>query len=249
MEMSLRPPTILLAEDEDVMRTYMARALVALGYRVHTADHGAAALAMYEFLQGQVDLLVTDIVMPYIDGVELAKRLGVRYRETFSCLFCTGFSVGAVKAETEFEGSCVLTKPFHLRTFVEAVESRIGESAPIHRKRLKVSGNVEDHFDLMKVFYANIFSFDPRELFGDKERFFDELERLGCLSASVKDISRAIIIDQGKMRNPRLGNEIQAWLSAASSDIRARSSVEEWTWATGSLFQLTMGFLGYFRWQ
>mgnify|MGYP000163786968 CR=1 FL=1 len=63
---------ILLAEDDDAMRGYLSRALERNGYHVTTAASGTEALQFVE--SGTFDLLLTDIVMPGMDGIELAKR-------------------------------------------------------------------------------------------------------------------------------------------------------------------------------
>ena len=63
---------ILLAEDDNSMRVYLARALERTGYHVVAVDNGAAAIPL---LQSEpFDLLLTDIVMPEMDGIELAQK-------------------------------------------------------------------------------------------------------------------------------------------------------------------------------
>jgi two-component system cell cycle response regulator CpdR len=84
---------ILLAEDEEAMRTYLARALVNAGYDVVAVDRGTAALPYLQ--QEHFDLLLSDIVMPEMDGIELAQR-------------CAEISPQ--------------TKPFHLRDLVAEVQ-------------------------------------------------------------------------------------------------------------------------------
>ena len=63
---------ILLAEDDDSMRTYLARALERVGYAVVAVDSGIAAMPLLE--SEPFDLLLTDIVMPEMDGIELAQK-------------------------------------------------------------------------------------------------------------------------------------------------------------------------------
>ena len=63
---------ILLAEDEQAMREYLARALEKSGYEVVAVDRGTAAVPLLE--QQQFDLLLTDIVIPELDGFELARH-------------------------------------------------------------------------------------------------------------------------------------------------------------------------------
>jgi two-component system cell cycle response regulator CpdR len=63
---------ILLAEDDESMRLYLARALERVGYQVVSVDRGTAALPLLE--SERFDLLLTDIVMPEMDGIELAQK-------------------------------------------------------------------------------------------------------------------------------------------------------------------------------
>ena len=62
---------ILLAEDDDSMRVYLTRALERVGYQVVAVDRGTAAVPLLE--SDSFDLLLTDIVMPEMDGIELAQ--------------------------------------------------------------------------------------------------------------------------------------------------------------------------------
>ena len=68
----LPPIRILLAEDEEAMRTYLARALENAGYEVMAVDRGTEAVPLLE--AEHFDLLLSDIVMPEMDGIELAQR-------------------------------------------------------------------------------------------------------------------------------------------------------------------------------
>ena len=64
---------ILLAEDDDSMRTFLAKALERAGYQVRAVSDGIDALAALAE-EGEVDLLLADVVMPGLDGIELARR-------------------------------------------------------------------------------------------------------------------------------------------------------------------------------
>lgn len=111
---------ILLAEDEEAMRLYLERALVRSGYTVSAVDRGTAAWALIEAGE-QFDLLLTDIVMPEMDGIELAQKVGVRCPET-RVMFITGFSAVTLRAGREMPNAKVLSKPFHLRDLVLEVD-------------------------------------------------------------------------------------------------------------------------------
>ena len=112
-------PRILIAEDDDSMRSFLARALQRAGYDVEAAADGLSAEAAIN--GGQFDLLIADIVMPGIDGVELARRACLG-RPQLRVMFITGFAAVALQArEAAPKETRILSKPFHLRELVEQV--------------------------------------------------------------------------------------------------------------------------------
>jgi two-component system cell cycle response regulator CpdR len=117
---------ILLAEDEDAMRTYLARALENAGYEVIAVDRGTVAVPWLE--TGEIDLLLSDIVMPEMDGIELAQRCAELSPKT-KVMFITGFAAVTLKASREAPQAKVLSKPFHLRDLVLEVERLFGQQA------------------------------------------------------------------------------------------------------------------------
>ena len=106
---------ILLAEDEEAMRTYLTRALEKSGYAVDSVDCGTAALPLLE--SDDYDLLLSDIVMPEMDGIELAQRCAEISPET-KVMFITGFAAVTLKANRDQPQARVLSKPFHLKDLV-----------------------------------------------------------------------------------------------------------------------------------
>lgn len=110
---------ILLAEDDQVMREYLSRALERSGYRVTAVDRGTAALPLIE--AEEFDLLLTDIVMPEMDGIELAQKAG-ELRPDLRVMFITGFAAVTLKAGKAMPQARVLSKPFHLRDLVLEVD-------------------------------------------------------------------------------------------------------------------------------
>jgi two-component system cell cycle response regulator CpdR len=110
---------ILLAEDDDSMRVYLARALERTGYHVVAVDNGLAALPLLE--SEPFDLLLTDIVMPEMDGIELAQK-AAEIAPDIRVMFITGFAAVALKAGRKTPDAKVLSKPFHLRDLVAEVE-------------------------------------------------------------------------------------------------------------------------------
>ena len=110
---------ILLAEDDESMRTYLTRALERVGYEVVAVDRGTAALPLLE--KERFDLLLTDIVMPEMDGIELAQRAAA-FAPDLRVMFITGFAAVALKAGRKTPDAKVLSKPFHLKDLVAEVE-------------------------------------------------------------------------------------------------------------------------------
>ncbi|MEH3036484.1 MAG: response regulator [Sphingomonas adhaesiva] len=110
---------ILLAEDDSVMREYLTRALERSGYAVTAVDRGTAALPLIE--TEQFDLLLTDIVMPEMDGIELAQK-AQEIAPGMRVMFITGFAAVTLKAGSAMPQARVLSKPFHLRDLVLEVD-------------------------------------------------------------------------------------------------------------------------------
>ena len=110
---------ILLAEDDDSMRVYLARALERVGYGVVAVDNGLAAIPLLE--SEPFDLLLTDIVMPEMDGIELAQK-AAEIAPDIRVMFITGFAAVALKAGRKTPDARVLSKPFHLKDLVAEVE-------------------------------------------------------------------------------------------------------------------------------
>jgi len=121
---------ILLAEDDQVMREYLTRALERSGYRVAAVDRGTAALPLLE--SETFDLLLTDIVMPEMDGIELAQK-AQEIAPEMRVMFITGFAAVTLKAGKAVPQARVLSKRFHLRDLVREVDQLFAEdSVPSH---------------------------------------------------------------------------------------------------------------------
>ncbi|WP_028033167.1 cell cycle two-component system response regulator CpdR [Chelativorans sp. J32] len=111
---------ILLAEDDEDMRRFLVKALERAGYEVVDFDNGAGA---YERLREEpFSLLLTDIVMPEMDGIELARR-ATEIDPDLKVMFITGFAAVALNPDSNAPRDAkVLSKPFHLRELVTEVE-------------------------------------------------------------------------------------------------------------------------------
>ncbi|WP_379546349.1 cell cycle two-component system response regulator CpdR [Qipengyuania sp. DSG2-2] len=114
-----QPPRILLAEDEEAMRTYLVRALENAGYEVDSVDRGTLAVPLLE--DSHYDLLLSDIVMPEMDGIELAQKCNEISPAT-QVMFITGFAAVSLRASADQPRAKVLSKPFHLRDLVMEVD-------------------------------------------------------------------------------------------------------------------------------
>ena len=113
--------TILLAEDEDSVRSMASEVLEVLGYRVLAAADGAEALAIAAGHDGAIDLLITDVVMPRLGGGELAQRLASA-RPGIRVLFISGYPDDAIVRHGILEHrSVLLQKPFAIAEFVHQV--------------------------------------------------------------------------------------------------------------------------------
>lgn len=111
---------ILLAEDDDGLRRFLAKALAQAGHQVVTAENGAVAKRLLD--AHHFNLLITDIVMPEMDGIQLARH-ATREVPNIRVLFITGFAAVALRDRPpELSEASALSKPFHLRDLVRQVD-------------------------------------------------------------------------------------------------------------------------------
>jgi CheY-like chemotaxis protein len=109
-------------DDEAVVRKLVAAILGHLGYTVLTADSGVRALALYERLGTEIDLLVADVVAPGMSGPTLAERL-TELQPGLKVLYISGYDQSHVVQTYVLERGCpFLTKPFSATQLAEAVE-------------------------------------------------------------------------------------------------------------------------------
>jgi len=115
--------SILLAEDDESLRKFLAQALVRAGHAV--TDFGDGSEAWEKLKASPFDLLLTDIVMPGMDGIELAKR-AAELDTKLKIMFITGFAAVALHPSSQAPKQAkVLSKPFHLREIVAEVDRMI----------------------------------------------------------------------------------------------------------------------------
>ena len=110
---------ILLAEDDSDMRRFLVKALQNAGYTVASFDNGLSA---YNRLREEpFELLLTDIVMPEMDGIELARR-ATELDPDIKVMFITGFAAVALNPDNHAPRQAkILSKPFHLKDLVNEV--------------------------------------------------------------------------------------------------------------------------------
>jgi two-component system cell cycle sensor histidine kinase/response regulator CckA len=119
-----RRTTVLVAEDEAGIRSPLRRLLVAQGFRVLDAADGKGALEVAERFEGRIDLLLTDILMPGMNGQELARHL-LLARPGVRVIFMSGYSTEAVASNGVLTPDAkFLQKPFS----VEELTSRLHEA-------------------------------------------------------------------------------------------------------------------------
>ncbi|WP_449256231.1 cell cycle histidine kinase CckA [Bosea sp. (in: a-proteobacteria)] len=117
---------ILLVEDEDAVRALNARMLVSRGYTVHEAASGVEALDIFLQNDGRIDLVVSDVVMPEMDGPTLLGELRKRNPNT-KVVFVSGYAEEAFRKNLpEGEGFHFLPKPFTMKQLVETVKAAMG---------------------------------------------------------------------------------------------------------------------------
>jgi two-component system, cell cycle sensor histidine kinase and response regulator CckA len=117
--------TVLLVEDEDAVRSFAARALGQRGYQVLEASTGAEALEVFKGHDGEVDLVVSDVVMPEMDGPTLMKELR-RDHPDMKIIFMSGYAEDAFRRNlAENEVFMFLQKPFDLKQLAAAVKAAL----------------------------------------------------------------------------------------------------------------------------
>ena len=117
--------TVLLVEDEDAVRSFAARALGQRGYHVLEATTGTEALEVFSSHNGDVDLVVSDVVMPEMDGPTLMKHLRSE-RPDLKIIFISGYAEDAFRRNlSDKEDFIFLQKPFDLKELAAAVKAAL----------------------------------------------------------------------------------------------------------------------------
>ncbi len=115
--------TILLVEDEDMVRAVAERALTRHGYTVLTAAHGEEALELLGD-QGAVDLLISDVVMPTMDGPTLVRQARLKFPD-LPILFMSGYAEEQLRKSIDIDRVAFLPKPFSVQQLAEAARAAL----------------------------------------------------------------------------------------------------------------------------
>lgn len=123
--------TILLVEDEDPVRLFASRALSNKGYEVLQADCGEAALDIVKEHEGQIDLLISDVVMPGIDGPTMVKHILADLPD-LKVIFISGYAEDAFRKDIDIDISKIdfLPKPFSLKEIAGKVKEVMVREQP-----------------------------------------------------------------------------------------------------------------------
>ncbi|MBN2628127.1 MAG: response regulator [Spirochaetales bacterium] len=121
--------TILVAEDERIIRNLAEITLKKAGYQVITANDGQEAVDIFKANAGSIDLLLMDIMMPNKNGWEAYMEIR-KEDEGIPVVFCSGYSDDVLMEEYLHETPAdIIQKPYHLNTLLEKIESVLSGSA------------------------------------------------------------------------------------------------------------------------
>jgi two-component system cell cycle sensor histidine kinase/response regulator CckA len=117
--------TLLVVEDEQAVRDLAVQVLTECGYEVLAAGDGRAALEISQQHEGPIELLLTDVVMPHMNGKELAAQLRVQWPE-IRVLYMSGYTDKVIaRQDIEAEDVALLTKPFSMRSLTEKIRAML----------------------------------------------------------------------------------------------------------------------------
>jgi CheY-like chemotaxis protein len=117
--------TILMAEDDRIVRTFTRRALEMHGYKVLEAEHGEMAMEISGTYPGPIHILLTDMLMPGMNGRELADKFKVQ-RPNIPLLFMSGYTDEVIMDQGMLEaGSVFLHKPFSPTLLIEVIQEAL----------------------------------------------------------------------------------------------------------------------------
>ncbi len=119
--------TILLVEDEDMVRAVAERALTRQGYKVLTASHGEEALDILALGEPTFDLIISDVVMPVMDGPTMVRAARERFPH-LPILFMSGYAEEQLRKSIDLDKVHFLPKPFSVKQLAEAVQRALAST-------------------------------------------------------------------------------------------------------------------------
>jgi CheY-like chemotaxis protein len=123
-----RPPTVLLVDDEAMIRELARTVLTRAGFRVLTAEDGAEAVEVFAQRHREIDLVILDVTMPRMSGRDAYRRMA-EIDPSARILFSTGYSADDL---VEVDGSAgLLTKPYRPQELVAAVRLALEDPQPV----------------------------------------------------------------------------------------------------------------------
>ncbi len=122
-------PSILVVEDNPAIREFIARALASSGHEATLATDGQQAMEILS--QGTYDLLITDLVMPHVDGIALALK-AARQNPDLRVIIISGYAQERMRAHNlDTLIYKIIPKPFSLEELCAAVETALTEPLPL----------------------------------------------------------------------------------------------------------------------
>ena len=115
--------TVLLVDDDEAVRGFVSRILKEQGYEILEAGDGAEALELAAAHAGNIDLLLTDVIMPRVNGFALATRL-LKERSKLPVLHMSGYMESSMLAAKD-STAVLLHKPFNTKHLVSAVQKML----------------------------------------------------------------------------------------------------------------------------
>ena len=119
--------TILLVEDEDMVRAVAERALTRAGYTVVAASQGEEGLERFAQME-KVDLIISDVVMPTMDGPAMVRAMRAK-RPDLPVLFMSGYAEEQLRQSIDIDDVAFLPKPFSVAQLAEAVSATLDDAA------------------------------------------------------------------------------------------------------------------------
>ena len=122
-----KPPVILLVEDETMVREITGQVLSHAGYSVLESSNAKEALQIAGSHDGPIDLLLTDIVMPEMNGADLAQHMLSRQPDLVT-IFMSGYAEHDVLKKAKFNSAAHIQKPFTIDALLSSVSEALNET-------------------------------------------------------------------------------------------------------------------------